>query len=267
MNLLPKVQKPKATEFNSTQIHTRAQKVSRRDSSPCVLWRLLSCPRPYLTTHMPSFSRFSSISPAVVLTTHRGHRRLKPNTHTHWTCRVRSGRNMTRSPFINLAHWRNTKSSHSWGEREWERKRRGWSRGCGWWRAGIRKTKQCNGKKAACSAFPRAGFAQAQLWPWTVVNGYFSPLISHSLSHKSLPPHTFRQWEQPPPHTHWDYARMAEVGKDVSNYTVKCRVCKGWTVKQGAEMCVLEDDQPRPMNTCYLAQASAAALKQRWLLL
>ncbi len=30
---------------------------------------------------------------------------------------------MTRSQFINLAHWRNTKSSHSWEERESERER------------------------------------------------------------------------------------------------------------------------------------------------
>lgn len=123
------------------------------------------------------------------------------HTYTQWMCRIKSGRNMTRSQFINLAHWRNTKSSHSWGERE----RRGWSGGCGWWRAGIRKTKQCNGKETSCSAFPQAGFAQAQVRPWTVLNGYLSPLISHSLSRKSLPPHTFREREQPPPHTHGLY--------------------------------------------------------------
>lgn len=86
-----------------------------------------------------------------------------------------------------------------------------------------------------------------------------------SLSHNPLPPHTFR--EQSAPHSHWGYARMAEVGKDVSNYTVKCWVCKEWNEKQGAGMCAFENDQLRPMNTCYLSQASAAALQQRWLLL
>lgn len=56
-----------------------------------------------------------------------------------------------------------------------------------------------------------------------VLHRHRSDLISHSLSHKSLAHHTFRK-QTPPPitHTHWGYARVAELGKDVSNYTVKC---------------------------------------------
>jgi len=71
---------------------------------------------------------------------------------------------------------------------------RGWSRGCGWWRAGIRKTKQRNGKEKndgqlSCSVFPRAGFAQAEVRAWIVVNGYFSSIIS--LYSPTIPcPHT-----------------------------------------------------------------------------
>lgn len=68
----------------------------------------------------------------------------------------------------------------------------------------------------------------AQVRPWTVVNGYFS------LSFPSWSPHSVPQTptphlpgnrnNHPLAHIRWGYARMNEVGKDVSNYPVCCKV-------------------------------------------
>ncbi len=122
VNLLPKVQKHKATEFNSTQIHTSTESLQMRffplrTVASAVLVSTALSHHPH--AQLQSFFLQSLplwFWPLI------GDTALVKHTHTHWTCRLRSGRNMTRSQFINLAHWRNTKSSHSWGEREKEKR-------------------------------------------------------------------------------------------------------------------------------------------------